>query len=89
MADRLALLIAVEAHAEPETVPVAECAAQDARALAHALEALGFAREQQLVLLDGQATRTAIESRLRKLAKSSTQVCAPAYSGDKFHPIFR
>jgi hypothetical protein len=70
MTDRLALVIAVEAHAEPDAFPAADFAAGDARAFAHALEALGFAREQHLLLLDGQATRTAIESRLRKLART-------------------
>jgi hypothetical protein len=39
----------------------------DAAALARALEALGFARGQQVLLAGAQATRTAAESKLRKL----------------------
>jgi hypothetical protein len=39
----------------------------DATALARALEALGFAREHQVLLSGAQATRTAAESKLRRL----------------------
>jgi uncharacterized caspase-like protein len=70
---RLALIIAVDAHQESAALPDTGCAVSDARAFARALEALGCAADQQTVLLDGQATRTAIESRLRKLAKSPPQ----------------
>jgi hypothetical protein len=40
----------------------------DATALSRALEALGFAREHQVLLTGPQATRTAAESKLRRLA---------------------
>ncbi len=40
---------------------------EDAAAFSRALEALGFAREQQVVLTAAQATRTAAESKLRRL----------------------
>ena len=75
MADRLALVIA------------AEGAGADARALARALEGLGFAREQQMHLLDAQATLTALESRLRKLAKSPSPAEAlfVFFAGPVFH----
>jgi hypothetical protein len=69
MADRLALVIAIDTYQE-HSLPSAAQAESDALALARALEALGFAREQQTVLLGSQATKTAIESRLRKMVKT-------------------
>jgi hypothetical protein len=69
MADRLALVIGVGSH-QDSSLPAAEHAEADANAFAHALEPLGFPREDQTVLLGGQATKTAIESRLRKMGKS-------------------
>jgi hypothetical protein len=69
MADRLLLLIAVDTHQDSH-LPAAAHAAGDAAALSRALEALGFARDHQVVLAGSQATRTAIDSRLRKLVKS-------------------
>src|SRR5438874_9663917 len=69
MADRLALLIAVDTHQDSH-LPSAAHAAGDAAALSRALEALGFARDHQVVLAGSQATKTAIDSRLRKLVKS-------------------
>src|SRR5438270_5972217 len=69
MADRQALLIAVDIHQDSH-LPTAAHAAGDATALSRALEALGFARDHQVLLAGSQATKTAIDSRLRKLAKS-------------------
>lgn len=69
MADRLAVVIAVETY-QDEAIPAAAFAESDAAAFARALEGVGFARDRQLVLLGAQATRTAIESRLRKMART-------------------
>jgi hypothetical protein len=69
MADRQALVIGVEAcpDAANAAAPHAE---GDAAAFAGALERLGFGKEQLVLLLGGQATKTAVESRLRKLSKA-------------------
>src|SRR5438128_1797947 len=64
MPDRLALLIGLDA---PLPAPHAEA---DALAFARALESTGFAPDAVTVLTGSQATRTAVESRLRKLAKA-------------------
>jgi hypothetical protein len=50
-----------------EAVPPLPHADADATALSRALGALGFARENQTVLTGAQATRTAAESKLRRL----------------------
>jgi hypothetical protein len=68
MADRLALVIGIDS-CQDAALPAAPHAESDAAAFARALEALGFPRDAQIVLLGAQATRTAVESRLRKLAK--------------------
>jgi hypothetical protein len=69
MADRLALVIAVDSFQDADVPPTPHAEA-DAAAFARALEPLGFVREHQVVLLGSQATKTAIESRLRKLVKA-------------------
>jgi hypothetical protein len=69
MADRLALVIGVESYLDA-ALPAAAHAESDAAAFARALEPLGFSRDSQIVLLGAQATKTAIESRLRKLVKA-------------------
>jgi hypothetical protein len=69
MADRLALIIAIESHQDP-SLPTASHAETDAATLARALVPLGFPRTEQTILLGNQATRTAIASRLRKLVKN-------------------
>lgn len=69
MAVRLALLIAVDVY-QDEALPPSPYAETDALALAGALLPLGFASADQIVLLGGQATRTALASRLRKLVKN-------------------
>jgi hypothetical protein len=70
MPERLAFVIAVEPYQDQAIGPVAHAEA-DGAAFAAALERLGFAREQQTVLLGPAATRTAVASRLRKLAKAA------------------
>jgi hypothetical protein len=85
MAERLALVIAVDTYQDP-AIPPAAFAEADAAAFARALEPLGFARARQVVLLGSQATRTAIESRLRKLARAGQDfeaLCA-FYAGHAF-----
>ncbi len=69
MTERLAFVIGVESH-QDSTLPTAAHAESDALAFARALERLGFQRNSQIILLGSQATKTAIESRLRKLVKS-------------------
>jgi hypothetical protein len=71
MTERLALVFAVDTYQDQGIAPT-PLAEADAAAFAQALERLGFAREQQTVLLGAQATRTAVASRLRKLAKAAT-----------------
>ncbi len=70
MTERLTLVFAVDAYQDQAIAP-ALLAEADGAGFAQALERLGFARDQQTVLLGAQATRTAIASRLRKLAKTT------------------
>jgi Caspase domain len=65
---KVAILIAVDSFADPAlpTVPIAEA---DASALASALEAIGFAGDNRTILLGSAATKTTVESRMRKLAR--------------------
>jgi hypothetical protein len=86
MADRVALVIGVESP-QDSSLGAAAHAERDAEAFAHALERLGFARDNQIVLLGSQATKTAIESRLRKLVKSPPAALElfAFYSGHGFH----
>jgi hypothetical protein len=65
----IALLIAVEHHAEPAFAP-RQFAAVDVRALSAALVELGYAELDQVVLIDGQATKTIIESKVRRTIRS-------------------
>jgi hypothetical protein len=69
VAERLALLIATDTHQDAD-LPASPHAEADAAALSRALEALGFAKENQILLTGSGATRTAVASRLRKLLKS-------------------
>lgn len=73
MADRLALIIAADQY-QDSAIPAAPHAEADAAAVSRALEALGFARDTQILLTGSGATRTAIGSRLRKLVKSPPEV---------------
>jgi hypothetical protein len=72
MPDRLALVIAIDTYQEAG-IPAAPHAESDAAALAALLARLGFARDRQIVLLGNQATKTAVESRLRRLVKSAPE----------------
>lgn len=69
MADRWAFIVAVEKHLDPSlgATPYAEAGA---KAIADALTNAGYAKANQFVLLGPHATKTAIESRLRKLKKA-------------------
>jgi hypothetical protein len=64
----VALLIAVEAYADDGLTRA--YAADDARALSAALAAAGYAKPDQVLLVDGQATKTAIESKVRRTLRS-------------------
>lgn len=68
MADRWAFLVAIEKFADPALggVPYADGCA---KALADALASSGYRRSHQVVLTGSHATRTAVESRLRKLKR--------------------
>lgn len=70
MPDRYALVIGVSQYQE-EGLPAAAFADTDAQALARALEGLGLPRERITLLAGSQATKTAIDSRLRKLPTSA------------------
>jgi hypothetical protein len=69
---KVAILIAVDSFADP-TLPAVPFAEADASALASALEALGFGGDNRTLLLGSAATKTTIESRLRKLARQLGQ----------------
>jgi hypothetical protein len=60
-----AILIAVE---ESDGLPTTPFAAEEIRALAARLESIGFAKSRQTILTGAAASRSAIQSRLRKLA---------------------
>lgn len=81
MADRMALVIGVDTHQETN-LPDAAHAEADARAVVEALAVAGWPRENIVALLGSQASKTAIESRLRKLAKPAAG--APAATGEFF-----
>jgi hypothetical protein len=86
MTARLALVIGVEAY-QDSAVPPAAHAESDAGSFSHALERLGVARDSQIVLLGSQATKTAIESRLRKMSKSppAADELFVFFAGNAFH----
>jgi hypothetical protein len=85
MADRLALVIGVETH-QDAALPPAPHADGDAHAFARALEPLGFGHAGVTLLTAGQATRTALASRLRKLVKSppAVELLLVFYAGHAF-----
>lgn len=68
MADRWALIVATDKFLDPAlgTVPYAEAGA---KALSDALAQAGYPKANQFLLLGPHATRTIVESRLRKLKK--------------------
>lgn len=65
----IALLIAVEHHAEAAFAP-RQFAAVDVRALSAALAEIGYAELDQVALIDGQATKTIVESKVRRTIRS-------------------
>lgn len=65
----IALLIAVEHYAEPRFA-ARRFAAADVQAMSAALAELGYAELDQVVLIDGQATKTIIESKIRRTLRS-------------------
>lgn len=69
MADRWALIVATDKFLDPNLVPV-PYAESGAKALADALAAAGYPKANQVVLLGATATKTVVESRLRKLKKA-------------------
>ena len=69
MADRWAFIVAVEKPLDP-TLGATPYAETGAKAIADALTLAGYAKANQFVLLGPHATKTAIESRLRKLKKA-------------------
>ncbi len=69
IAMNIALLIAVENYAEPRFA-ARRFAAADVQAMSAALAELGFAELDQIVLVDGQATKTIIESKIRRTLRS-------------------
>lgn len=69
MNNAAAVMIGIEKY-QDAALASAPHAAADAAAFAAALDALGLPADNRALLLDAQATRTAVLSRLRKLAKS-------------------
>jgi Caspase domain len=69
MGERVAFLVAVD-RCQDLQLPAVEFAEADAAAFAAALAPLGFAPERQTLLLGNAATKTTVESRLRRLAKT-------------------
>ncbi|QDU97490.1 caspase family protein [Lignipirellula cremea] len=67
---KVSLLIAVEEYADAQLPPV-KFAAADAEAMAKALEPHGFEAADRMLLLQGQATRTTVESRLRRALRAA------------------
>ena len=65
------LIVALEQHADP-ALPGARYADADARALAAAWEAAGFAAEDRILLVNAAATKTAVDSALRRTLKKLT-----------------
>lgn len=65
----IALLIGIEEYADPRFAR-RPLASGDVRALAEALRGVGYAELDQVVLIDGQATKTIVESKLRRTIRS-------------------
>lgn len=65
-----AVLIACENHAD-SALPKIEYAAADVAALGSALVAHGFAAAEQAILVDGKATKSVVEARLRKVLRAA------------------
>jgi hypothetical protein len=81
---RYAVLIGVD---ESDGLPPCPFAADEVRALAGHLEGVGFAKPHQTLLTGSSATRSAVESRLRRLGialKPADVVCF-VFAGPAFH----
>jgi hypothetical protein len=63
---RIAIAIAVENYVDSQ-IPSVKFAAADATEFAHVLEQHGFAPADQLILINSQATKSVIQSKLRNL----------------------
>src|SRR5262245_45911473 len=68
MSRKTAILVASDTFTDP-SLPPAPFAEADARALAAALEGVGFTAVDRLMLTGSAATKTAVESRLRQVAR--------------------
>jgi hypothetical protein len=79
-----AILIGVD---QSDDLPPCPFAGDEIRALAGHLEAVGIAKKQQNLLIGSAATRSAIESRLRRLSKAlqPTDTVWLAFAGPAFH----
>lgn len=82
---RVAVLVAIETHADGRIEPVAFAAA-DMAALAAVLEQHGFAAADRVLLVNEQATKTSIESRVRRVCKAihKDDVLLLAFTGRTF-----
>src|SRR5947209_11137092 len=69
MGERVAFLVAVDRFQDAQ-LPTVDFAEADAAAFAATLTPLGFPAERQAVLVGNAATKTTVESRLRRLAKT-------------------
>lgn len=65
----VAIVIAIEHYTDPG-IPARREAVAGAQSLANAWEALGFAASDRLLLLDGNATKSIVESKLRRALRS-------------------
>jgi hypothetical protein len=85
LAVKVAFLIAVDSYQDP-AIPPARCAEADAAELARVLELHGFTRDKQVVLLGGQTTKTAAESKLRRAVQGlgPDDILYVFYSGRAF-----
>ncbi|WP_425616637.1 caspase domain-containing protein [Anatilimnocola sp. NA78] len=66
---KLAVIIGVEHYADP-SLAKRSLAGNDAAAIAQALVGLGYADLDQVLLVDGQATKTTVESKLKRTIRS-------------------
>lgn len=66
LGDKYALLVAVEKY-QQRSIPNVQYAEDDAQALSAALELHGFDKNKQEILINNQATKNTIESKLRRI----------------------
>jgi hypothetical protein len=72
MGAKHAIIIGIEKYMDEDIVPV-KYAAADARGFSEALDYHGFAKDDQLLLLDGDATKSRMEYQIRQLMKGVGQ----------------